>query len=202
MTTADVIVDVAQEFIQKGGFHAFSYRDIAARVGVKTASIHYHFPTKADLVRAIADRVLGGVEGGLKDLAATTLTAPEKLRRFCGTFLDTYGDGDRLCPMCMLAMGQDTVPESVRDAVRAFWSRAESWVAMVVSEGQRAGEVNALLVPQAVGRTFVAALEGGMVAARAFSDRSRLTDVIDYLLLSISLESNPAAERRLTGQDS
>jgi hypothetical protein len=73
---------------------------------------------------------------------------------------------------------------------------------MVVSEGQRAGEVNALLVPQAVGRTFVAALEGGMVAARAFSDRSRLTDVIDYLLLSISLESNPAAERRLTGQDS
>ena len=43
------LLDTAQELVQTGGFNWFSYRDLADRVGIRTPSIHYHFPTKTDL---------------------------------------------------------------------------------------------------------------------------------------------------------
>ena len=85
--------------VQQRGFHAFSYRDIAEQVGIKTASIHYYFPTKAHLAEAVVRRVLTGAERGLAAIDTEVSPAPEKLRRFCGMFLQTYGEGDRLCPV-------------------------------------------------------------------------------------------------------
>jgi TetR/AcrR family transcriptional repressor of nem operon len=193
MATATQIIDIAQEYVQKVGFHAFSYRDIAERVGIRTASIHYHFPTKADLAKAIVDRVLAATAAAVAEIDATTGSASERLRRFCGLFLQTWGEGDRLCPMCMLAMGQDAIPGDVQSGVRDFWRGGEQWVAQTVRDGQAAGEFIGDLRPEAVGRTFVAALEGGMVAARAFSDRTRIADVIDHLIGSVTIRRTDGA---------
>jgi TetR/AcrR family transcriptional repressor of nem operon len=186
MATASQIVDVAQEYLQKVGFHAFSYRDIAERIGIRTASIHYHFPTKEDLAGAIVERVLKGAVAELGTIDADGGSSLERLRRFCGMFLQTWGDGDRLCPMCMLAMGQEAIPDVARNGVMAFWEGAEGWVTGVVEAGQAAGEIRPEVSPPVVGRTFVAALEGAMVAARVFTDRSRLTDVIEFMIGSIA----------------
>lgn len=186
MATASQIVEVAQEYLQKVGFHAFSYRDIAERIGIRTASIHYHFPTKEHLACAIVTRVRIAAAQALAEIDGSGAPPTERLRRFCGMFLQTWGDGDRLCPMCMLAMGQEAIPAAARDGVMQFWSDAEAWVAAVVARGQQTGEFSAALVPSAVARTFVAALEGAMVAARVFGDRRRLTDVIDFLLESVA----------------
>ena len=51
---ADEILEVGQEFIQTVGYDGFSYRDIADRVGIKSASVHYYFPSKSDLALAVA----------------------------------------------------------------------------------------------------------------------------------------------------
>lgn len=187
MATASQIVDVAQDYLQRVGFHAFSYRDIAERIGIRTASIHYHFPTKEDLAAAIVKRVLSGAMAGLEEIDRSGLPPTERLRRFCGMFLQTWGDGDRLCPMCMLAMGQDAIPPAARDGVMAFWAGAERWVEGVIEAGQASGEIRTDRPPAVVGRTFVAALEGAMVAARVFTDRSRLTDVIEFLLDAVAV---------------
>jgi TetR/AcrR family transcriptional repressor of nem operon len=193
MATSAQIIDIAQEYIQKVGFHAFSYRDIAERVGIRTASIHYHFPTKADLAKAIVERVRAVTDTAIAEIDAKGGSASERLRRFCGLFLQTWGEGDRLCPMCMLAMGQDAIPDDVQAGVREFWRGGEQWVAQTVRDGQATGEFIGDLRPEAVGRTFVAALEGGMVAARAFSDRTRIGDVIDYLLDSVKIQRTDGA---------
>ena len=37
------------------GLNGFSYRDISEPMGVKNAAIHYHFPNKMDLVKALID---------------------------------------------------------------------------------------------------------------------------------------------------
>src|ERR1700761_8876691 len=42
--------------VQKDGYNALSYRDLAAEVGVKSSSVHYHFPTKAHLAEALVAR--------------------------------------------------------------------------------------------------------------------------------------------------
>ena len=50
------ILDAAERAIRDRGYNAVSFRDLAAAVGVKSASVHHHFPTKADLGAAVARR--------------------------------------------------------------------------------------------------------------------------------------------------
>jgi TetR/AcrR family transcriptional repressor of nem operon len=54
--TADAIMDAAEGRIRRAGYSGFSFREIAADVGVKSASVHYHFPTKEKLAAAVARR--------------------------------------------------------------------------------------------------------------------------------------------------
>jgi len=53
MKTAEKIMQLAEQKIRQGGYHNFSFRDIAAEMGIKSASVHYHFPTKEDLVNKV-----------------------------------------------------------------------------------------------------------------------------------------------------
>ena len=58
-TTAHRILDVAEELVQTRGVNGMSYADISARLGITKASLHYHFASKADLVRPLgADEVI------------------------------------------------------------------------------------------------------------------------------------------------
>src|SRR5512144_3174565 len=54
--TAEQILDIAETLIQTRSYSAFSYQDIADALGIRKASIHYHFATKADLGVAVVDR--------------------------------------------------------------------------------------------------------------------------------------------------
>ena len=47
------ILDVATRMVREGGYNHFSFREIANEVGIKSSSVHYYFPTKADLGAAL-----------------------------------------------------------------------------------------------------------------------------------------------------
>ena len=55
-STVDRIRDVAESQVRSGGYHAFSFREISKQIGIKSASVHYHFPTRSDLGVAVARR--------------------------------------------------------------------------------------------------------------------------------------------------
>jgi TetR/AcrR family transcriptional repressor of nem operon len=55
-STAERTLDVAERLLQVRGFNGFSYADIAAELGVTKASLHYHFPSKAELGDALIAR--------------------------------------------------------------------------------------------------------------------------------------------------
>ena len=40
----ETILDAAEKRIRSVGYNAFSFRDLADDVGIRSASIHYHFP--------------------------------------------------------------------------------------------------------------------------------------------------------------
>jgi AcrR family transcriptional regulator len=47
------IMQVAAELFVQKGFHSVGMRDIANEIGIKTASLYYHFASKEDLLYAI-----------------------------------------------------------------------------------------------------------------------------------------------------
>ena len=54
--TSERILDIAERLVQTRGFNNFSYADIASELGITTASLHYHFPGKAELGHALITR--------------------------------------------------------------------------------------------------------------------------------------------------
>jgi len=57
--------------MRAGGFHACSFREIATDVGIKSASVHHHFPAKADLGAALVARYTARVLAMFVEFAAT-----------------------------------------------------------------------------------------------------------------------------------
>jgi len=45
--TAQRLMDLAEAHIRHAGYRGFSFRDLAAELGIKSASVHHHFPSKA-----------------------------------------------------------------------------------------------------------------------------------------------------------
>src|SRR5258706_9278478 len=67
--TAEQILDLAGLLIKTRGYSAFSYQDIADSLGIRKASIHYHFPSKADLGIAVVDRYVARFGAALVAIA-------------------------------------------------------------------------------------------------------------------------------------
>src|SRR6201987_6515356 len=68
--TAEQILELAEMLIQTRGYSAFSYQDIADSLGIRKASIHYHFPSKTDLGIAVVDRYVARFAAGLATISA------------------------------------------------------------------------------------------------------------------------------------
>ena len=54
--TAERLMDLAEVHIRSAGYGGFSFRALAAEIGIKSASVHHHFPTKVTMAAAVAQR--------------------------------------------------------------------------------------------------------------------------------------------------
>jgi TetR/AcrR family transcriptional repressor of nem operon len=168
----DVILDVAQGLLQTRGYNGFSYKDIAQAVGIRTASLHYHYPSKADLGTALAARYRSRFKDELQGIAATWGTARQRLERYAGLYGATLRNGNRLCLCGMLGAEMATLPEAIRNEVTGFFRDNEAWLDDVVAAGREAGELRSMEAPADQARLFLAVLEGAMIVARGTGEAS------------------------------
>jgi TetR/AcrR family transcriptional repressor of nem operon len=193
--TKTALLDCAQELTQTRGLNAFSFKDLARKVGIRTASVHHHFPTKGDLGRELVARYRERFRSELASIDAGTRSARRKLRRFTALFRATLREGDRLCLCGMLAAEYTTLPAPVRREVRSFYEETEGWLASVLRQGRKDGVFEYHGAPGAAARTFLAALEGAMITARAFGDERRLEKAARWVLASaLGSDRGAAAE--------
>ena len=191
--TAVAILDAAQELAQTRGYNAFSYRDLAERVGIRTASIHYHFPTKADLGRALLARYGAFVAGAVADVERRTADAPARLQGYAALLeavLAPPGSGasggGRVCLGGMLASEYPTLPPEVQGAVRGFVDDNLRWLTRVLDEGRTAGTLVFPGTPDAAATALFSALEGAMLVARTAGDVGRYRAASAWLLAALT----------------
>ena len=63
--TAERLMDLAENHMRHAGYGGFSFRDLAAEIGIKSASVHHHFPTKATMA-AVANPANEATQAGLR----------------------------------------------------------------------------------------------------------------------------------------
>lgn len=124
-TIGDRILAAALARARASGYDGFSFRDIAADVGIKSASVHYHFPTKADLVAAVMDRYRTDFLAALGD--ASRLTSAEAVERLAGLFRAAAAH-EQACLCAALGVTASAVPDQVRRSVAAFAEHLMIWL--------------------------------------------------------------------------
>ncbi|MFC5448991.1 TetR/AcrR family transcriptional regulator [Paenibacillus aestuarii] len=133
--TAELILDIAQGLVQDVGFNGFSYSHIAEKVGIRAASIHYHFPNKEDLGESLINRYhreFGATIAQIDNEAQNNL---EKIRRYVMMFSIPVGTYCT-CLSVMLASDLATLSEKVREKLAKFFTANLAWLERVLEQGR------------------------------------------------------------------
>jgi AcrR family transcriptional regulator len=91
------ILNLAEALLQDKGFNGFSYAHIASELGVKNAAIHYHFPTKEDLVCAVLQRYRERFRLWINNARVKDLPPAQKLDWFFSIYTDIRADKGKVC---------------------------------------------------------------------------------------------------------
>ena len=170
--TAQRILDIAERLVQTRGFNGFSYADIAGALSLTKASLHYHFPSKAELGTHLIARYEKGFLEALGEIDRTGANAREKLARYAKIYADVLRN-NRMCLCGMLAAEYATLPKAMKDEMRHFFDENERWLSAVLDEGRKTGDLQFKGSALDVARMIVASLEGAMMLARSYGEVSR-----------------------------
>lgn len=139
---AEAIMDAAERRIRDAGYSGFSFREIAADVGVKSASVHYHFPTKDALAAAVAQRYNARIATAIADAVSGGANIVDAWR---GVFRGALNEGARMCLCGALGTATSDLGPGVAAEVQRFFDHGiESLMAGGLSR-ERATQVFATL---------------------------------------------------------
>jgi TetR/AcrR family transcriptional regulator, transcriptional repressor for nem operon len=182
--TAQRILDVAERLVQTRGYNGFSYADIAAVLKLTKASLHYHYPSKAELGERLIERYEHAFLDALAAIDADTGDARERLRRYAAIY-ESVLRANRMCLCGMLASDYSTLPKPMKDRLRHYFDANERWLVAVLEAGRAAGTLRFTGGAEALARTIVGSLEGAMMLARSYGDPERFCVAADRLLAEL-----------------
>ena len=182
------ILQVAESLIQTKGYNAFSYRDIAEAVGVKTSSVHYHFPVKEDLGKAVVVRHIVMLDGQLESiLGNATLSCQKMLEMFFDSvFSITYFSDTKMCLGGMLASDVLTLPEGIQHEIKHFFKIIEKWLVRLLKLGVENQDFYPIKDCKQEAALILSILEGSLLLARLYQEEKRLAQAKKAVILRLT----------------
>ena len=172
--TAEHILDIAEKAARTGGYNAFSFREIAAEIGIKSASVHYHFPTKENLGAALAQRY---TERFMQALGPADAAEPaQMLQRYAEAYQRALQQDGLMCLCGMFGSEINDLPEQVAQKTRAFFERNMAWLQRVyqaMGEPPEAADIKAA--------RLIATLEGAMILSQSLNDPGLMGRIVAEL---------------------
>ncbi|MGY6121589.1 TetR/AcrR family transcriptional regulator (plasmid) [Paraburkholderia strydomiana] len=157
------------------GYGGLNFRDIAAEVGIKAASIYHHFPTKAELGAEVAKRYAEQFAVMLDARLSATGDPILSLRGYPDTFRTALQNDNRICLCSFMAAEYDDLPDMVKKEVQRFADVNISWLAKVlVAAGVVKSEESA-----GRARAIYAAISGAQLMARGRADIAAYDSLVE-----------------------
>lgn len=192
---AKAVLDVAEQLAQTRGYNGFSYADIAAKLGVTKASLHYHFPSKADLGSALIERYRATFDSALSAIDQQASGPRDKLRLYAELYASVLSN-ERMCLCGMLAAEYATLPAPMQRGLTLFFDANERWLTTVLERGVRAGAFRFSDTANERARVLLGALEGAMLVARSYGDTRRFQAAAKHVLADLGGTGRPVRGRR------
>jgi TetR/AcrR family transcriptional repressor of nem operon len=138
--TRELIIDKAFQLMLQRGLNGFSYRDISQPLGVKNAAIHYHFPNKMDLIKALIDENHQVLRKSTSEFMAYGGPALPQLEGLFAFTLNQCHCGRPICMVGALAIDYEDLSDEIKDANDRFMKDSVKWLTKVLETGRDQGE--------------------------------------------------------------
>jgi TetR/AcrR family transcriptional regulator, transcriptional repressor for nem operon len=179
-TTAGRILEAGLQLIMRHGYSGFSYADIADAIGIRKASIHHHFPTKADLAAAIVRQYRELFDADMAALQASGADALAQLQAYLGYWQRCIADDSApFCVAGMLAAELPALPDEVAQEVRAHFEHVAKWLENVLAAGVQSKQFQLGAPAGSEAAMLVSLVYGAMLTARAYGNTGLFKDVTD-----------------------
>lgn len=186
MDTRTALLDSAEIAARQRGYDGFSYADLARDVGIRKASIHHHFSTKADLALHLIERYAASFSEALSDIQSSPSVASEKLRAYHALYRDALAGGTQLCLCVSFSAGRDSLSAPVLEALNRFHKDSMAWLAEVYRAAESDGSVSGVTDTDAEAGATLALMEGAQLLARAAADLTQFDHATAAFLARLS----------------
>ncbi|HKJ18572.1 MAG TPA: TetR/AcrR family transcriptional regulator [Xanthomonadales bacterium] len=181
--TRTQIIDKASELMMQHGVNGFSYRDISSPLGVKNAAIHYHFPSKNDLIRALIEEQHDVLRKNTAEFMAYGGSATQQLEGLFSYTLYQCRNGRPVCVLGVVAADYDQVDEDIKSANGCFAKELFNWLVRVLEVGREQEEFDFRGEPKAKAISIGATVQGARQLFRIHGE-----DYLQQVFAQIRLE--------------
>lgn len=167
MDSATQILNIAERRMRTSGYNAVSYRDIAAEMGIKSASLHYHFPKKADLGTALVRRYSESLFAKLQNETKDTTDPSVMIGAFVNICRNAVTHQRLICLCAVFGAEAQGLPENVAAQVNLYYLKSIDWLATrYIDMGRSPAEADV------AAKAAFSLLEGAMIVSSVNNDIS------------------------------
>lgn len=177
--TRQELLDLAKSLLQRRGASGFSFQDLADRLKIRKASIHYHFKTKNLLLEELLKDYIQSFENWKEEKAK--LSPWQQWESYSRIFRRLLKNEGLLCPQGALCVDSQSLPASLRKNLRDLHLQHKSWLTKLVKDGQRDGVFAKDLDPKATAILIGASLQGSLQLSRLHDHPAILEQCISQL---------------------
>lgn len=167
--TRQQILQLAEGLIRSKGYNSFSFHEIAAALGVKSAAVHYHFPTKEVLgLEVIRQNIkqFREFEDRVKEISLG-----EQLDEFIDIYTQNLID-NKVCLVGAICVEYYGLPDNMTTVMKGLAQVIHSWVSRLLAEGKAAGIFNFGQKPAQKATMLITNLAAGVQLARLMGPES------------------------------
>lgn len=180
---ASEIAAYTRLLLASGGYNSFSYADISDVVKISKASIHHHFPSKAELVRSVVANYRTEARQGMAAMDQHMNDPIAEMKAYTDYWATCIHDGTSpFCICVMLAAEMTILPEEIAREVRGHFEDLTQWLSGLLEKGQNNGSFRLTDTPDNEARAFMATVHGAMLSARAFGEATVFDQIIHPLM--------------------
>lgn len=187
---ANEIISYTRQLLTSGGYQSFSFADISAQVNIRKASIHHHFPSKAELVKVVVTEYREEARAGMQAMSQQMNNPVAELQAYVDYWASCIREGSSpFCICAMLAVELPTLPAEVAGEVSGHFSDLTEWLATLLRRGESEKRLRLPVSPADEASLLMATVHGAMLSARAFNDADIFRRIVQPLIDNIVLRA-------------
>jgi TetR/AcrR family transcriptional regulator, transcriptional repressor for nem operon len=179
LTSPERILKAAIKLFVKKGYNATSVAEIMKAAGLTRGALYCHFETKEHLAREIIrlfeEKFLKNMVAFVEENGGSPLTRIENMIRFDIRFA---GENPELCLfMTLVSAEMCGAGNRLESHLKSFYKKWRDFVANILEEGKRVGELNDNINPSMLALIIMGAHDGVLLHLKMNRD---ITDLSTY----------------------